>query len=284
MDLTIRPLAEAEIDLVHPLAARSFDDLSVRLGRPVEPPNELDTAHHTAQHRYLQRTGSALGAYDGEGVLSGVALSSVRGTLWQLALLVVEPGAQSAGAGRALLEAALQTAPTGGVRTFSSSRDARALRAYAKAGFRLLPALSGSGVVDPAMLGDHAGVRTGDIWRDAERVGVAHLADDIAFVLAEGGSWLVADRGCALVISGATRTLVRVLSAGSAVEGQSLLRAALLEAGSGSVALSPLVPQQDWAVDVVLAARLELGVGGPVAVAGVADPLAGLCPPAAVMV
>ena len=284
MVLTIRPLGQAEVDLVHPLAVRSFDDLSVRLGRPSEPPSAADTAHHTAQHHYLHRTGSALGAYDGQGALSGVALSSVRGALWQLALLVVEPAAQSAGTGRALLEAALQTAPAGGVRTFCSSRDARALRAYARAGFRLLPALHGNGVVDPALLGDHAGVRTGDVGRDAERVGVAHLADDIAFVLAEGGSWLVADRGCALVFSGASRTLVRVLSAGSAVEGQSLLRAALLEAGGGSVALSPLVPQQDWAVDVVVEARLELSVCGPVAVAGVADPLAGLCPPAAVMV
>ena len=282
--MTIRPLGEVEVDLVHPLAVRSFDDLSVRFGRPSEPPNAQDTAHHTAQHHYLHRTGSALGAYDGQGVLSGVVLSSVRGALWQLALLVVEPGAQSAGTGRALLEAALQTAPAGGVRTFSSSRDARALRAYARAGFRLLPALNGNGVVDRALLGDHSKVRAGDLGRDAERVGVAHLADDIGFVLAEGGNWLVADRGCALVVSGAARTLVRVLSAGSAAEGQALLRAALLVAGGGAVAVSPLAPQQDWAVDIVVEARLELNVCGPVAVAGVADPLAGLCPPAAVMI
>ena len=282
--MTVRALADGDVELVQPLAQRSFDDLALRTGRPVEARSDEERAHQRALHRYHLRTGSVLGAYDEHGALVGAALSSVRGRLWQLALLVVEPGAQSAGAGSALLRDALATMPQGGVGTFTSSRDARALRAYARAGFRLLPALSATGQVDQARLGDRSGVRDGELSRDAERVGVAHLTQDVALVVAEGGAFLVAEGGCALVYRSGSRSMVRVLTAGTPREGQALLRAGLLVAGSEKVAISPLAPQQDWAVDVALAAGLELGLSGPVAVTGVADPLAGTCPPAAVMV
>ena len=282
--MTVRPLERHEVDLAAPLAGRSFDDLSVRLGRPVGPTDEIARAHYQALHHHLHRTGSTLGAYDEQGALVGVALSSVRGELWQLALLVVEPGAQSAGAGSALLRAAMATAPAGGIGTFVSSRDARAMRAYRKAGFRLLPALSGHGPVVPVGLGEHGGVRPGDLDRDAERVGVAHLAVDIAYCTGAGADLLVADGGCALVLRAGARTAVRVLTATDPAEGQRLLRAALLQAGPGEVWVGPVAPQQDWAVDVLVEARVELDQSGPLAVSGVPDPLGGTCPPAAVLI
>ena len=65
---------------------------------------------------------------------------------------------------------------------------------------------------------------------------------------------------------------------------QDLLRGALAAAGDRPVDLGPLAPQEDWAVEVAVEARLELAPSGPVAVAGSADPLAGLAPPAAVFI
>jgi len=289
MELThtkVRPLRTEEIDLVQPLAQRSFEDLSSRTGRPPEPRDEATASYYRAQHHHLHRTGTALGAFSPDGTMIGSALSWVREHTWGLALLVIEPGDQSAGAGSALLREALATAAPDSVRTFLSSGDARALRAYSRAGFRLLPTLRASGLVDVSLLADRTGVREGDPAGDAERAGVGHLVEDIEFVRRHGGRFLVADRGCALVSGPARHPSVRVLTAADEVTGQRLLRAALAAAAELEVEVSAtsLAPQEHWAVQVCVEARLPLSVGGPVAVAGVSDPLGGVCPPAAVLI
>ena len=282
----VRPLRTEEIDLVQPLAQRSFEDLSSRTGRPPEPRDEASAGYYRAQHHHLHRTGTALGAFSPDGTMIGSALSWVREHTWGLALLVIEPGDQSAGAGSALLREALATAAPDSVRTFLSSGDARALRAYSRAGFRLLPTLRASGQVDASLIADRTGVREGDSAGDAERAGVGHLVDDIEFVRRHGGRFLVADGGCALVSGPARHPTVRVLTAADEVTAQRLLRAALAAAAELEVEVSAtsFAPQQHWAVQVCVEARLPLSVGGPVAVAGVGDPLGGVCPPAAVLI
>ncbi len=282
----VRPLRIEEVDLVQPLAQRSFEDLSSRTGRPPEPRSEAGASYYRAQHHHLHRTGTALGAFSPDGTLVGSALSWVRKHTWGLALLVVEPGAQSTGAGSALLREALATAPPDSVRTFFSSGDARALRAYSRAGFHLLPTLRASGPVDPSLLEDRTGVREGDPARDSEQAGVGHLIKDLEFVLQHGGRFLVANGGCAMVSGPAPHPSVRVLTAPDEVTAQRLLRAALAAAAEPEVEVSAtsLAPQEHWAVQVCVEAGLPLSVGGPVAVAGVSDPLGGVCPPAAVLI
>jgi len=77
----------------------------------------------------------------------GVAQAMCRERLWCLSLLSVQPGVQSAGAGRALLDAALRYGGTDSG-LIVSSNDPRALRLYALAGFSLLPTFQAEGSVD----------------------------------------------------------------------------------------------------------------------------------------
>ena len=283
MGLTVRGLTAGELELVQPLTHRAFGDLDTRHGRPVRTVGAAEDRWNREVDRHLLATGRCLGAFDGDQLV-GVAESSVRGHLWQLALLVVEPGRHGQGVGRALLEASLDGAPQ--VRTFASSRDSQAMRLYARAGFRLLPALWARGVVEVERLGDATGCREADVAADAERVGLAHLAGDLAFLQQRGTRVLVSERGCAIADGRGVDGWARVLSAGSPREGQRLLRAGLaaVAAPGRTVMAGQLTPQQDWAVEVALEARMELAPCGPVAVSGVDDPLSGTCPVPAVLV
>lgn len=278
----MRPLSAADAPLVQPLAARAFDDLAVRQGRTPRESTPAVASYYLRQHEHLLATGRGLGAFVGDELV-GVALSYERGPLWVLALLVVDPARQSAGAGSTLLRASLGGAPP--LRLLHSSRDPRAMRTYARAGFRLLPALTGSGrpqlpapvaeVVDAHLSGNLGSCRD--------------LSSDLDVVVAQGGQVLaLADaRPGLVVVSGPEgHPQVTVLAPGSADAGRDLLTAGLARAVEmgGDVQVGPLAPQEDWAVDVVLAARLELSPVGPVAIAGADVPLGGLSPPAAVFV
>jgi GNAT superfamily N-acetyltransferase len=90
---------------------------------------------------------------------SGAGLAILREGLWGLSMLVVHPDAQSGGVGRALLERTLRygDGARGGI--IASSGDSRALRAYARAGFAMHPAVQASGV--PRTLEVPASVREG---------------------------------------------------------------------------------------------------------------------------
>ena len=80
------------------------------------------------------------------GELTGAAIALVREGVWGLSLLVVRPGRQSSGLGRALLDRALAygDAVRGGI--ILASPDPRALRLYARAGFELHPTVDATGV------------------------------------------------------------------------------------------------------------------------------------------
>ena len=273
--MIVRPLAPEDAGLVQPLAARTFDDLAVRQGRPPRVGLPGMAEHYQRVHEHLLRTGAGVGAWDGQALI-GAAVSYRRGELWVLALLVVDPERQSLRLGSTLLTAALDTAG-GAVRLLHSSRDPRAMRTYARAGFRLLPALRASGLVQLA---------DAPHLVDADPAAAGHLAQDVRLALALGGRALSLPdgQGLAVVTGPASLPQVAVLSAPDRRAAQDLLRGALAAAGPTEVELGPLSPQEDWAVEVALEARLELSPSGPVAVAGLTDPLAGLLPPPAVFI
>lgn len=282
MSAELRPLNAVDAPRVQPLAARAFDQLAEQQGRPPRASTPSVVEHYLRQHEHLLSTGAGLGAYVGDELV-GAALSYVRGPVWVLALLVVEPGRQSGGTGSALLRASLHQAPA--LRLLHSSRDPRALRTYARAGFRLLPSLRAAG--RPVRTGAEA--RDADLARDPSRVGCGHLAVDLEHVVANGGRVLALTDGrpgLALVHGPEGSPHAGVLAARDEATARDLLRAALAAAASreGEIEVGPLAPQEHWAVDVVLEAGLELAPIGPVAVAGVAEPLAGLCPPPAVLI
>lgn len=282
MPLEIRPLAAPDLPRVQPLAARAFDDVAVRQGRPPRDTTPAAAQHYRRQHEHLAATGRGLGAYAGDDLV-GVALSYERERTWVLALLVVEPERQDRGAGSALLRASLEDAAA--LRLLHSSRDPRAMRLYSRAGFRLLPAITATGRVRPP----DGVARALDADLAAELDGCRHLLPDLQHVRATGGRVLaLADgrRGLAVVTGPEGYPRVAVLGAADELAGQELLRSALAQAAGwpGEVQVGPLAPQEHWAVPVVLEAGLELSPAGPVAVAGLADPLGGLSPPPAVLI
>ncbi len=275
--MTPRELAPEEVALVGPLAGRAFDDLTVREGGTPRPRSAARDAHDGAQHAHLAATGRALGTFDGDRLL-GAALSVVRGDLLVLALLVVEPDAQSSGVGGALLRAALRGAPARLL--LHASPDARAVRAYSRAGFRLLPALEATGTVTAS---------TGPAVVEApdDLPALVPFAVDLPHLRASGGAVLtLADGrpGVAVLHRVPGRgSGIDVLAAVDEATGADLLRGALALV-EGPVEVGPLAPQQHWAVPVLLDAGLAVQPCGPVGVAGVPDPLAGTCPVGAVFV
>lgn len=291
--MVIAPATVEQVDQVQDLAQWAFDDLAVREGRPPEPVSAEARAFYAATDRYVHRTDpdGFLAATDGAGVLQGVAKAYVRGVgpaaVWGLSLLVVTPGQQGSGMGSALLRAVLVAAPPGCRRVFSSSRDARAMRAYARTGHVLLPALRAAGKPDTDALGravpDLDTVRDGDVDRDAERVGLADQADDLRLLIACGGSFLATTTGppAAAMVSPEGPPQARLLSAADASAGRRVLAAAVAAAG-GEIALPSITASGQYALDVALEARLALAVCGPSVVANVPDALTALCPPPAI--
>jgi GNAT superfamily N-acetyltransferase len=254
------------------LAFAAFTDLERRHGDPpIEPPPE---AVIERRFRYVIETdpgGAWLAEEDGRPV--GAALAIMREGLWGLSMLVVHPEAQSGGIGRALLERTLRygDGARGGI--IASSGDARALRAYARAGFALHPAVQASGV--PRRLELPAGVREGSLadlglTEEVDRAvrGAAH-GMDIEVLLGDSRMFVVEGRGYAL----ARRDHLALLAAIDEEAARDLLRAVLATAPQGeAIRVEYLTATQGWAVGVLLDAGLALEVHNALFVRGDVGP------------
>ena len=86
------------------------------------------------------------------GAVAGVAMALLREGLWGLSLLVVDPGAQGDGAGRELLALAHAYGNGARGRVILSSSDPRAMRAYARLGLELHPAVAATGAPQGAAM------------------------------------------------------------------------------------------------------------------------------------
>ena len=215
-----------------------------------------------------------------DGGLAGAAVALLREGIWGLSLLVVEPGMQSAGIGRALLERALAygDGARGGI--ILASADARALRAYARAGFALHPAVKAAGTprgavadraVRPFTAADHPMAAAVD---RAVR-GAAHGSDLDA--LAAAGCELLAfpERGYAVHRDGA----VKLLAAADEEAAAALLRTVLARMpAAGGADVEWITERQQWALEVVLDARLELQPQSAVFLRGDVGPFAPYLP------
>jgi len=215
---------------------------------------------------------------EADGRVVGAALALVREGLWGLSLFVVEPAWQGEGIGRDLLDAALGYADGARGALILSSTDPKAMRRYARAGFALRPAVAAAGIVERSALpARHPRVRaaTGgdlELTEDVSRAvrGATH-APDIPNLLAHGYELLVLDdRGFVVHRDGAPG----LLAARDEETAQALLWAALGASPPGaSVQVDFISAGQDWAVAVVLEARLALSPDGPIFVRGDVGPL-----------
>lgn len=218
--------------------------------------------------------GSFIAERDGE--LVGVAQALVRERLWCLSTLAVEPGRQSAGAGRALLERTLLYGDPDSPGLIMASHDPRALRLYALAGFSLRPALEAVGEIDRSRLSPpdprvrEAGTADLDALADVSRSlrGGPHTLE-LEHALALGDRVLrVADDGFCVVRPGHGPWL---LTARDEATARALLWAALGD--ELPAATIRWISGQDWAVEAALQLGLELRPFGALAVRGDPGPL-----------
>ncbi|NJP65577.1 GNAT family N-acetyltransferase [Streptomyces spiramenti] len=219
-------------------------------------------------------------AEDGTGRTVGAVRASLREGTWALSLLVVRPEARGSGVGGALLDRAMaygRGTLRGIVRGTGDPVAARLLR---HAGFALHPTLRLSGPLDPSGLPtpDGPAVEGGagqrDLMDSVDRAvrGGAHGPDHdelllhhrvvVADDLAGSGYCYVAEDG-----------RVELLAATSRRIASRLLTAALLSLPAGTaVTVDQLTADQQWALDVGLAAGLRVTGSGVVGLRGMRPP------------
>jgi GNAT superfamily N-acetyltransferase len=276
---------EEDAEAVRELAERVFEGgPGPAAGRDLpavpQPPGQPARSRERARH--LARTDPEGGwiAADPDGRPVGVAQSLIREGTWCLALLAVLPEAQGKRVGTALLQRSMQYGRACLRGMISSTPDPAAARAYRRAGFELHPAMRLSGTVDGSRLAPPDGpVAVGssqhrDLMDSLDRRtrggahGVDHefllrhhrvfVADDFA---GSGYCYLREEGRVELLAATSRRLATRVLSA------------ALLSLPDGARAsVQGLTAEQQWAVDVGLAAGLEVGAGGYLCLRGMRPP------------
>lgn len=205
-----------------------------------------------------------------DGRVIGVAEAIVRERLWILSMLAVQPGIQSGGAGRALLEHAVGYGGDTGAGLIVSSNDPRALRLYASAGFALQPTLRADGEVDRrALPRTHGGVREDDDLESlaalARTIRGAPYTSELRYALGLGARLLrLGDRGFAVVYEDGA---LWVLVARDDEAATALLWTALALA-DGPTRVRWLTGDQQWAIEAVVRARLQLTRYGALCVRG----------------
>lgn len=232
--------------------------------------------------RHLARTdpGGCWLASDDEGQPIGAALSTRREGTWGLAGLAVLPRARDRGVGRELLAAAMLHGRACLRGIICGPGDPRSAAAFRRAGFTLHPAMRLDGPVDRAGLATldgavHEGAakdrdlldsvdrrtRGGAHGPDHEEL-LRHMAllvvDDLA---GSGYAYVEGNGGVELLAATSRRLATR------------LLTAALLLLPAGSPArVANLTAEQEWAVDVGLAAGMRLSNSGYVCLRGMRPP------------
>ena len=269
----LRKIHPDEWPVAYEIARAAFEDLERREGEPPTP----DPPGHVIERRFrhvIETDPGGAWVAEENGRPIGVACAILREGVWGLSLLVVDPQAQSAGVGRALLERALRYGARARGGIITSSPDPRALRSYARAGFTFHPAAEARGI--PRRRAMPATVRAGsaddlELTEAVDRAvrGAAH-GSDIEVMLASNARMLVVeDRGYALARDG---TLF-LLAATDEEAARDLLHAVVATTPDGQeLRVSWITAAQNWAVDVVLEAGLELKMHGALFLRGDVGP------------
>jgi ribosomal protein S18 acetylase RimI-like enzyme len=214
-----------------------------------------------------------------DGRVIGVVEAIVRERLWCLSLLAVQPGIQSAGAGRALMERSLEYGGDADGGLIVASNDPRAMRLYAQSGFSLLPTLKAEGATDRRRLprpdprireGDHQDLEAlAEISREVR--GAAHTSE-LEFALGRDGQLLrLGDRGFAVARPGHSLWLLVARDEDAA---RALLWHGLERVGNTDRAsVRWITAEQQWAIEVLVRARLGLSAYGALCVRGDVGPL-----------
>jgi GNAT superfamily N-acetyltransferase len=265
----IRPMTLDDVWPAMELTGATFDDLSRRRNEePEPPPRDLEAA--SLRYRAFVRhdpEGSWV-AEDEEG-LAGCALATKREGIWGLSLLIVRPGAQSAGIGSELLRRAHDYAHDAKGRIILASPDPRAIRAYSRLGLDLHPCFFAKGT--PRAVRAPAELREGTV----DDVGFVEAVDRFARgggrrssieTQLEMGHTLLILPGRGYAVFG--EDTIRTLAAFDGESAAEVLRGALARI-EGPTTVSYVTGAQQWAVSVFHEAGLDVsGAAGPLFLGG----------------
>jgi GNAT superfamily N-acetyltransferase len=277
----VRLMAEDDLGPTERCSAAVFFDADRRSRRVDEP--EVEERSAAASEQWVRRMGHFLTvdpagcwvAEDG-GSIVGFAISQNRGPVWFLATYGVLSERQGSGIGKRLLDAVLAHA---GARRglFSSTNHPGATRRYRLAGFVLHPQMRMVGTVDRTRTPAITGLQEGDAgdfdWMDRldEDLRGAGHGPDHGYMLET--MRLVVSRSKAspgyVYVDGRGRPAL--LAAADAETAQTLLWEALAVAQPETL-VNCITTGNHWAIDVGLAAGLDIGQEGYLALRGLAEP------------
>jgi GNAT superfamily N-acetyltransferase len=261
MPVAYRPMREEDLRPAFDLQLRSFIELDRRRGAEDAGPLPDPELALIRFRRLLEADPGGAWVAERDGAPAGVALALVREGLWGLSLLVVDPSAQGEGAGRELLRRAWEYGNGARGHLILSSSDPRAIRAYARLGLALHPAIAATGA--PQGMAEPDGVRAGGaddlpLTEAVDRAvrGAAHGGDILAMLESGHDLFVAPGRGYAMLREGE----LRLLAACDDAAAKDLLRAVLARVAQRGAKANVLfiTAGQQWAVEVCVAARLEL--------------------------
>lgn len=268
-------MREDDVPAVHETMIAAFDDLDRRMGEkyagaaPRLEQSRIRFGHLLA----TDPEGSLVAEHDGR--VAGAAVAILREGLWGLSMFVVAPAAQGGGLGRELLERATAYGDGARGRLILSSRDARAMAAYARLGLEMHPTVSATGEPRGVQPGAVREGGPGDLplTEAVDRAvrGAAHGEDILALVEAGAELLVLPERGYALRLGGTVRMLAAFDEDAAAV----LLRDTLarVAAARERANVEWISARQRWAVGVCLDAGLALTTNaGPIFTGGDVGP------------
>lgn len=264
--MRIRPMHAADVAPAEVLTGQAFGPIKSVEG-PYRSPEHSKLWQDRANHILRTDAEGCWVADDGGGVV-GVAMSTRRELLWLLSTYAVAPEWQGRGVGAALLDAAIGYG-AGCLRGFICALpDPKAIRRYRHAGFTPYPTMRLDGVVGRDAIPVIDGVRVGtaadrELADSVDRRirGAAHGPDHEA--LSVDAAFLVCDLFTGSGYAYVSDNAVTALAATTRAIAQRLLWAALARIPAGeSVAVRYLTADQEWALDVGLAAGLNVGQDG----------------------
>ncbi|MFE0020205.1 GNAT family N-acetyltransferase [Amycolatopsis sp. NPDC059021] len=279
--VVVRPMAVADLARAERTSSETFyvaDQLSRRVSEPEPQPRDAAGAEKwiARMRYYLDVDPAGCWVAEDDGAIVGFAISQNRGRFWYLATYGVLPDRQGGGIGKRLMDAVLAYAD-GRQGMFSSTVHPGATRRYRLAGFTLHPQLRMVGTVDRSTLPAIGGLRDGTAddfaWMDrldTKLRGAGHgpdhgyLLNTMRLVVAKSEN-----RRGYVYIDDAGRAAL--LAAEDTETASDLLWEALASA-KGETLVNCITAANHWAVDVGLAARLDIGQEGYLAVRGMADP------------
>ncbi len=273
-----------DVPSVEQVTAAAFYELDVAT-RPADwpvperrSPERAEPWRHRLEHLVTTDADGCWVAED-DGEVVGAAAALRREGLWGLSTFAVRPGLQARGVGRQLLDAALTYGSAESPGVICSSHDPRAVRRYRLAGFDLHPAMVMWGAVPRSAIPSLTGVREGsagdfDLLDDIDRAtrGHGHGVDHLL---------LLAEFPLRIYEQGQSRAYAyfyrvggaHLLAATDVQAARQVLWAALEHSHPDTpVDFHNVTAEQSWALDVGLAAGMEVHNRGFLALRAMAPP------------